>query len=157
MPLKLEQFHFYDSAAETRRTRLNLPHREQRCVCAFVTWRMADSLPADVIQDWIAERDAWLRDHGLDPGSETWRDGLDDLPEETVSEFHRIVTRRMHEILDAGHGSCLLRRAELRRIVEDALHHWNGERCRLAGRRSLEHAAPPFHTTLRIESVAAAG
>ncbi len=125
MPLKLEQFHFYDPAADTRRTRQNLPHWEQRCVCAFVTWRMADSLPADVIQDWIAERDAWLRDHGIDGGSESWRDALEDLPEETGREFHRTFTRRMYGMLDAGHGSCLLHRAELRRIVEDALHHWN--------------------------------
>ena len=78
---------------------------------------MADSLPADIMQIWLAERDTWLRDHGIDPDSETWRDALEDLPEESVREFHRTFTRRMHEMLDAGHGSCLLRRAELRRIV----------------------------------------
>ena len=133
MPLKLEQFHFYDPASETRRTRQNLPHWEQRGVSAFSTWRMADSLPACIMQGWLDERDAWLRKHGLDPDNETWRDALEDLPGPTVREFHRTFTRRMHAMLDAGHGSCLLRRAELRRVVEDSLMHWQGERCLLAG------------------------
>jgi putative transposase len=133
MVLRLEQFQFYDNASETKRTRRDLPHWEQPCVCTFVTFRMVDSLPQEVIAGWVAERDAWLRSHGIDPDNEHWRQELEDLPKETVNAFHRTFTRRMHEFLDAGYGSCLLRRAELRRIVEESLLHWQGERCLLAG------------------------
>lgn len=133
MVLRLEQFQFYNKELETRRTRRDLPHWEQDRVCAFVTFRMADSLPQEVIAEWLAERDAWLRAHGIDPDNERWREALDDLPDEIVDAFHRTFTRRLHEFLDAGYGSCLLRRAELRRIVEDSLRHWHSERCLLAG------------------------
>jgi putative transposase len=133
MVLRLEQFQFYNKELETRRTRRDLPHWEQHCVCTFVTFRMADSLPQEVIAGWVAERDAWLRTRGIDPDNERWREALDDLPDEMVDAFHRTFTRRLHEFLDSGYGSCLLRRAELRRIVEDSLRHWHSERCLLAG------------------------
>jgi REP element-mobilizing transposase RayT len=133
MRLRLEQFHFYDDELETSRTQRNLPHWQQDWVCAFVTFRMADALPGEVMEVWLTERDEWLRSHGLDPEDHCWRLKLDGLPAVTTTAFHRTFTRRMHELLDAGHGSCLLRRAELRRIVENSLMRWHGERCLLAG------------------------
>ncbi len=132
-PLHLEQFHFYDPRADTRRIRRDLPHWEQENVCAFVTFRMADALPEPVIQGWVAERDAWLVENGINPSDEHWRLALEDLPEETLAAFHRCFTSRLHALLDAGHGECLLRRADLRGIVEDSLLNWHGERCLLAG------------------------
>ena len=133
MPLRLEQFGFFDKNSGASRTRRNLPHWEQSGVCAFVTFRMADALPQGVIDAWVLERDGWLWAHGIDTAEQNWRAALDALPEETVNEFHRTFTRRMHELLDAGHGSCFLRRKELRRVVEDTLGYWQGERCLLAG------------------------
>jgi REP element-mobilizing transposase RayT len=94
---------------------------------------MADALPAGVIQRWHFERDAWLKEYGIDPADENWRESLEDLPEKTIERFHRTFTRRMHEFLDAGHGECLLRQPELRLIIADSLMHWDGQRCLLAG------------------------
>lgn len=132
-PLRLEQFHFYDRRAETRRTKRDLPHWEQPCVCAFVTFRALDSLPRDVLDQWLAERAAWLAEHGINAEDKEWRDALDSLTDEMVNAFHRTFSRRIHDLLDAGHGECLLRRPELRRIVTDSLMHWHNERCLLAG------------------------
>jgi type I restriction enzyme R subunit len=39
----------------------------------------------------------------------------------------------MHEMLDAGHGECLLRRVDIRKIVTAALHHFDDDRYRLGG------------------------
>jgi len=132
-PLHLEQFHFYSPDAPLRCVRRDLPHWEQDEVCAFVTFRTADALPETVIREWVAGRNAWLRANGINPDEGDWRSALEELPEGTVSSFHRQFTARLHELLDAGHGECLLRRPDLRQIVEESLMHWHGERCLLAG------------------------
>jgi putative transposase len=131
--LHLEQFHFYRPEVPVRRVRRDLPHWEQDDVCAFVTFRMADALPASVIGDWLAQRKAWLVENGINPADKNWKAALEEMPEDTVSAFHRRFTTRLHELLDAGHGECLLRRPDLRSIARDALMHWHGVRCLLAG------------------------
>lgn len=141
-PLRLDQIHFYNPLADTRRIRRDLPHWEQDGICAFVTFRMADALPASVLQGWVAERHAWLVENGINPTDKHWRKALEELPEETVTAFHRNFTRRLHELRDAGHGECLLRRADLRRIVEDSFLHWHGERCLLAGWHAQSRSCP---------------
>ena len=133
MQLSLDQFYFYQKAGPVRRTRRDLPHWQQEGVCAFVTLRLVDSLPESVLGAWAGARAAWLRAHGIDPACSAWRDELEVLAEDTVAEFHRTFTQRLHELLDAGHGGCFLRLAEARKIAEKALMHWQGERYLLAG------------------------
>jgi hypothetical protein len=41
----------------------HLPHWEQSGATYFVTFRLADSLPADVLAQWRDERAAWLKLH----------------------------------------------------------------------------------------------
>lgn len=120
-----------DEAVEI--TQRNLPHWEQPEVCCFLTFRTADSLPAAVMAEWRLHRDQWLRGHGVDPTDEDWHARLDLLPEPRRHEFHRTFSKQMHEMLDAGHGECLLRRADLREIVVEAFHHFDEERYRLGG------------------------
>ncbi len=133
MPLRLDQFHFFDPFSGVRRTRRDLPHWDQPEVCAFLTFRTGDSLPVPLLNQWRDERDAWLRDKGLDPFSKSWRADIEELPPPLPEQFHRAFTARIHDFLDAGHGECPLRRPSLREIVTSALHHWDGERCLLAG------------------------
>ena len=68
----------------------------------FITFRLADSLPVDVL-------------HRL-------------LQEETdeVNRQHRI-----EQLLDAGHGSCWLMQIDIADIVENSLLHGDGTRYRL--------------------------
>lgn len=133
MPLRLDQFHFYDPDAATKRTRRDLPHWEQNNVCAFVTFRLADALPAAVKAPWLAERREWLSGYGIDPGQPNWRDLLRELPPEILEVYQKQFTRRLHDLLDAGHGACVLRDPAVRQMVSDSLQHWEGERCLLAG------------------------
>ena len=42
--------------------------------------------------------------------------------------YRRFIGGNVEKWLDAGHGSCPFRRAELREIVEDAILHFNGVR-----------------------------
>ncbi|WP_395745753.1 transposase [Prosthecobacter sp.] len=96
----------------------NLPHWEQQGTTYFVTSRLADSLPGDVIDHWRALRDAWLNARGLASPEQ-----LDRLGGEEKQAYHREFTARFHELLDAGHGACPLSDATcaaflIRRLVE---------------------------------------
>jgi len=126
-------FTFLRNDAPVEITRRNMPHWEQPGVCYFLTFRAADSLPAAVMAVWQDERNLWLRSHGIDPAQDGWHSELAALDEVDRNEFHRTFSSRMHEMLDAGHGKCLLRRADLREIVVDALQHFDEQRYLLGG------------------------
>ncbi len=79
-----------------------LPHVDVPGLIQSITFRLADSLPHDV---------------------------LDRLAGEKLDDAER--RKRIDAFLDAGHGECLLARPETAQIVEDALLHFDGERYRL--------------------------
>ncbi len=94
----------------------NLPHWRQEAVTYFVTFRLADSLPQAKLRQWLAERDAWLAAH-----PKPW-------DEATRQVYHRQFTARLEKWLDAGYGSCLLEREDVRATVASALLHFDGDR-----------------------------
>jgi len=94
----------------------NLPHWQQGAKWQFVTWRLFDLLPNDILAQWTAEKKAWLEKH-----PQPW-------DEATETEYHRQFSARTDEWLDAGHGSCVLRDPRCANIVAEAFHHFAGER-----------------------------
>lgn len=44
-------------------TQNRLPHWNQSGTASFVTYRLADSLPSKLLNDWRLDRDAWLHAH----------------------------------------------------------------------------------------------
>lgn len=82
-----------------------LPHFDSPNRVQHVTFHLADSLPATVLDRLKLELDA--------------------LPIERRDAEHR---RRVQAWLDAGHGSCLLRNPEAARLVQDALLHFDKQR-----------------------------
>jgi REP-associated tyrosine transposase len=103
--------------------RSHLPHWRQQSVTGFVTFRLADSVPKDKLDQWMDERDCWLKAHGL-----ATPDSVEALPDSRRHEYHRRFTVRFHEWLDAGHGACVLRRAECARVVADSLRYFDEKR-----------------------------
>jgi REP element-mobilizing transposase RayT len=124
----MPSFEFYDPAAPLTVTRRNLPHWHQNGATCFVTFRTADSLPAEVIGRYKERRHAWLLAHGVDPVIPNWRSAFDKLPRIEQADFQRRFQREFQELLDAGHGACALRRPELAAIVADAIRYFDGER-----------------------------
>jgi type I restriction enzyme R subunit len=124
-------FEFFDPQAEfSVREGGNLPHWYQLGVTYFVTFRTEDSVPQDLARSWYAQREAWLRREGFDPASATWKKALKKRPElERV--FHRTFTRQFMEYLDRGYGACVLRRADLAKIVGDSFLHFDVQRYHL--------------------------
>jgi putative transposase len=107
---------FFNPYAEIRHTENRLPHWQQTGAVYFVTFRLADSIPSNLLGQWQDEREGWLRAH-----PEPW-------PPEIELEYHKRFSGAMEQWLDQGHGSCLLRGPDCAQIVADTLRHFEGER-----------------------------
>src|SRR5213078_5330612 len=90
-------FHAFDEHAEINHTRRNLPHWEQEGATYFVTFRLADAVPASLASQWRYELQNWRRFHP------------EPLDEEARKEYRRRFLQVREDWLDQGHGSCLLR------------------------------------------------
>jgi putative DNA methylase len=82
-----------------------LPHFDGGEIAQTVTFRLVDSMPQTVLEQWKQE--------------------LADLPPEAVDRERR---KRIDAYLDRGYGSCYLREERLAKIVQEALLHFDGER-----------------------------
>lgn len=107
---------FFDNHAEVGIRRRNLPHWRQEGKLYFVTWRQADSIPADKRDELRRDRENFIRMHG-DPAKR-------DLPVELRRRYHELFNARVQRWLDAGAGSCVLRKPGPRDIMRDALMHF---------------------------------
>ena len=65
--------------------------------------------------------------HDIDPTVQGWKARVHELPGEQIMEYHDRFTARWHEMLDAGHGACVLRQPALARIVRESLLHSDGD------------------------------
>lgn len=111
--------HFFSRFAQAEVHTRNLPHWAANSTIIFITYRLADSMPAAKLREWQAERDEWMALH-----PEPW-----DVA--TASEYYDTFPAKLDVMLDAGYGSCILDREECCRIVVENLLHFNGERYRL--------------------------
>jgi REP element-mobilizing transposase RayT len=121
-------FDIYDPAGGVRITSGNLPHWYQPGVTYFITFRTEDSVPGELLDLWYSRRIEWLRRNGIAPEDPTWRSQLEALPEMLQNDFHNTFSREFMEYLDRGLGECVLRRAELAKVVFDALLHFDNKR-----------------------------
>jgi valyl-tRNA synthetase len=96
-----------------------LPHWTQTAAIYAVTFRLADSLPADVLERWRVERDKI--DH---PGETQGRE----LTSHQQRELARLYCDRVESYLNAGHGQCYLRDPKVAELVANALKHFDGQR-----------------------------
>lgn len=119
---------FFDPNDGLLITQRGLPHWAQDGCVVFITWRMADSLPTEVLTTWRTQRAAWLADHQIDPQIPGWKKLLHELSPAEVAEFHETFTEAWHTLLDQGHGSCALRNPKCATLVRDSLLHFDGIR-----------------------------
>jgi putative transposase len=112
----MPELQFFNPYAEIRHTENRLPHWQQNGAVYFLTFRLADSVPICLRNQWENERDGWLRVH-----PKPWSN-------ETEREYHQRFSGAIERCLDAGHGSCLLRRPECGQMVSETLRHFEGDR-----------------------------
>jgi predicted solute-binding protein/REP element-mobilizing transposase RayT len=112
-------FRPFDEQGELHRSRRNLPHWEQAGATYFVTFRLADAVPASLASEWREELQNWRR---FRP---------EPLDDEGKKEYRRRFLKVREDWLDQGHGSCLLRQPEAAAIVAEALRHFDSRRYHL--------------------------
>jgi len=112
----VSELRFFNPYADIRFTANRLPHWQQEGVVYFVTFRLADTIPCKLRTQWESEREVWLRLH-LEPWSA-----------EVEHEYHERFSGAIERWLDAGHGSCILRRRDCGEIVATALRYFDGDR-----------------------------
>jgi putative transposase len=104
----------------------HLPHWRMPGACYLTTFRLNDSLPADILQEMRDQLKAWKRrllEASAKHGSR--------LPVEEHAawvEFQRGHLLKVESLLDEGRGECLLRHEGHRHLVEVTLHHLEGQR-----------------------------
>jgi REP element-mobilizing transposase RayT len=107
---------YFDPLSPVEITKANLPHWKQEGATYFITFRLADSLPEEKLEQWRHERDEWLNHHPLP------------LSKQDEAEYHKRFSGRIENWLDHNHGSCILDIPECRAIVEDALQFFDKQR-----------------------------
>ncbi|WP_395752196.1 transposase [Prosthecobacter sp.] len=119
---------FFNPFEDIRVTRHNLPHWQQPGATYFVTFRMADSLPVEMLRELDSDRKRWqlLHPPPLSPEGE--------------AEYHRLFSARVDQWLDEGLGSCVLGQPSLRSVVEESLKFFHGQRYEL-----LSYVLMPNH------------
>jgi hypothetical protein len=112
-------FHPIEPRVPIDKSRRTLPHWEQGGCTYFITYRLADAMPAAKLREWRWQLDLWLEHH-----PKPWYE----------KEWHEYRTRfegPIQQWLDAGHGSCALKNPVVREIVVEAFHHHDGTRYHL--------------------------
>ena len=119
-------FFAFDSHKATRIYRGHLPHWRQEGATYFVTFRLEDSLPAGILAQWKMERLRWLESRGIrwDPDGR-WKLSFRKLGQEEQRAFETRLNYFIHQHLDNGYGSCLLRQPALRAFVDDAFAYFH--------------------------------
>jgi REP element-mobilizing transposase RayT len=126
-------FQPYNPDKPVRRYYRNLPHWRQEGATYFVTFRLYDSLPQNLVRYLDQLRNALLR---AKDQTDSWL------------EADRAYFRKMKHYLTAGHGACWLKREDVKRIFESALRFFDDERYELG-----ECAIMPNHGHFLIRPV----
>jgi len=107
----------------SKRQGANLPHWTRDGATYFVTYRLADSLPAAAIKK-IRSESAML-DRQVAMASVP-------LTPEQLLRNAKLKSDQYLKLLDEGHGQCVLRRPEIAQIVADGFRYFDGKRYCLA-------------------------
>jgi isoleucyl-tRNA synthetase/REP element-mobilizing transposase RayT len=111
-----------DASAIDKRHGAHLPHWTKEGATYAVTFRLGDSVPASVINSWKKEREEIVLRAKSQGRSLTTLER---------KELHQLYSVRVESFLDAGQGACCLRTPEVAKVVQDALHHFDGQRYEL--------------------------
>lgn len=105
---------FFNDFIEVSKIKNRLPHWQQDEATFFVTWRLADSIPKEKMDEWFVEKNKWLEEN-----SQPW-------DEKTEAEYHSIFSAEMESMMDSGHGKCVLRKPECLDVLVNVFGKYEG-------------------------------
>ncbi len=118
--------HAFDPQAETNIYEHCRPHWSQAGTVVFITFRTADSIPANVVRLWDRQKRAWLAQRGQTSGEVP--ELLSRLSSAEQKAFRKQFERCREDYLDTCQGRCLLKDPELTGIVGRSLLHFDRQR-----------------------------
>ncbi len=95
----------------------HLPHWRQEGATYFVTFRLNDALPPDVLEELKQLRFDWELKCPHPRSEKQWED------------YARTVTQKSEACLDRGYGACLFRDKDNGELLRNALTHYQTTRC----------------------------
>jgi len=90
-----------------------LPHWNQKEKLQFITFRLADSLPQSVLNEYRVAKEHWLKLH-----PKPWN-------EEIERQYIRLFPAKMENYCDANYGKCIFYNLELAQVVKNILLELN--------------------------------
>jgi menaquinone-specific isochorismate synthase len=99
-----------------------LPHWDKEGATYFITFRLADSLPSNVLDRIESERNSIVL---------TARQLERDLSPSERNRIEQLSTKIVEPYLDEGRGACHLRNPAVAEVVADALRYFDDRRYRL--------------------------
>jgi Rad3-related DNA helicase/REP element-mobilizing transposase RayT len=101
-----------------------LPHWSKEGGIYAVTFRLADSLPEEVLEDWRNERERLMRVIATNQRAPTI---------EESRQLQLLFSEKIDRALDCGYGACHLRTPAIGTLVADTLTHFDRQRFHLLG------------------------
>ncbi|MEA3496856.1 MAG: transposase, partial [Bacteroidota bacterium] len=116
-----------------------LPHWQQKEVFYHVTFRLADSIPKEKAEQLKIDRENWQKKNKdkKDYSKDEWK------------EYNRLFNERVEQWMNAGYGSCLLKKKENATIVANAIKYFAGDRYILD-----EWVVMPNHVHVLVKPIA---
>jgi REP element-mobilizing transposase RayT len=114
----MEDIRFLNPDARVNQHANRLPHWQQDGVTYFATFRLADSIPVTLLDQWRGEREAWLR---VNPPPWTT---------EKEQDYHQRFSAAVEHWLDEAHGACVLRNPAASRALSEVLNKFDNMRYR---------------------------
>ena len=112
-------------------TRGYLPHVKREGASYFVTFRLADSLPRQMLLEFESEKAQRLqRVYAQQEAATKARQSAARITQ-SIEQIERDFRRRLERFLDTGYGTCWLAHAEIAEIVARAMRFFEGKRYRL--------------------------
>ncbi len=108
-------FQAFDSKAPAAISERDLPHWRQDGCTYFVTFRLADSLPHQKLEQWHEEKRTYLA---------SLKNPAD---REAIAAANGLFTGRFESIFDEGYGGCVLREQSVSADLEDVLRFHDGK------------------------------
>jgi carbamoylphosphate synthase large subunit/REP element-mobilizing transposase RayT len=109
-------FSGFDEHATVEMAHRQLPHWEQEGTTYFVTFRLADSVPNTLLNQWRDDLNSWLKFH-----PRPW-------DYQTAHDYEIRFQEGPEKWFDENRGDCVLRDHRAAEIVANSLKHFQGER-----------------------------
>jgi REP element-mobilizing transposase RayT len=104
------------------RTRGNLPHWEFRGGIYFITFRLADSIPKNIVDKYREERERIVK--------RSKQQGIP-LSKQELKRLRELFDEKIEKYLQAGRGACWMSRPEIAKLMQDSLRYFDSQRYQL--------------------------